>query len=72
MSSTMNLPSKDIQSKKIQPTITSLYQKEDRLYQPPTIIVKASMKHHTTSSFQSSEINVEAVSHIYMSKNLHK
>ena len=42
------------------------------LYQPPTIIVKASRKDHTTSSFQSSKAIIRVVSHIYMSKNLYK
>ena len=69
MSSTMNIPSKGIQRKKIQPQINSRYKKEDRVYQSLTITIKASRKDHTTSSFQSSEVNVGAVSHIYMSKN---
>ena len=72
MSSTMNIPSKGIQSKQIQPPMNSWYWKEDTKDQPSTIIVKASMKDHRTSSFQSSKVNVEAVSHIYMCKNLHK
>ena len=42
--------------------------KEDMLYQSPTAIVKASRKDHRTSSFQSSEVIVGAVSHIYMYK----
>lgn len=46
--------------------------KEYRKDQPSTIIVKASMKDHKTSSFQSSKVKVRVVSHIYMSKNLHK
>ena len=42
--------------------------KEDRRDQPSTIKSKASMKDHRTSIFQSSKVNVGAVSHIYMSK----
>ena len=72
MSSEMNTPSKGIQSNQIKPLINSWDQKEDRQDQSSTIIVKASMKDHRTSSFQTSEINVGEVSHIYMSKNLHK
>jgi hypothetical protein len=40
--------------------------------QPWNIKVKAWRKDHTTSSFQSSEVNVGEVSHIYMSKNCYK
>ena len=72
MSSTINILSKGIQSNQIKPTINSWDQKEDRQDQPSTMIVKALMKDHRTSSFQSSKVNVGAVSHIYMSKNLHK
>ena len=68
----MNTPSKDIHRNKIQPPINSWDQKEDMKDQPSTIIVKASMKDHTTSTFQSLEVKVGLVSHIYMSKNLHK
>ena len=64
MSSTMIIPSKEIQRKNIQPPIKSWDQNESIQGQPSTIIVKASMKYHRTSSFQSSEITVGAVSHI--------
>ena len=43
--------------------------KGDRLYQSLTITIKGSIKDHTTLSLQSSEANVGAVSHIYITKN---
>ena len=46
--------------------------KRGQANQSPTIIVKALGKDHTTSSFQSSEVKVGAVNHIYITKNLHK
>ncbi|CAF4349395.1 unnamed protein product, partial [Adineta steineri] len=51
----MDIPSKGIQSKQIQPPINSWDHKEDMQGQPSTIIVKALMKYHRTSSFQSSK-----------------
>ena len=51
---------------KIKPPINSWDQEEDRQYHESTIKAKASMKYHRTSSFQSSKLNVGAVSHTYM------
>jgi hypothetical protein len=42
--------------------------KEDMLYLSCIIKAKESIKDHTTSSFQSSEVNVGVVSDIYISK----
>ena len=72
MSSTMNMSLKGIQSKQIKSPINSWDQKEDKEDQPSTIIVKTSIKDHRSSIFQSLKVKVDAVSHIYMSKNLHK
>ena len=67
----MIIPSKCIQSNNIQPPFNSWDQKEDMQGRPSTIIVKALMKDHRTSNFQSSKVKVGAVSHIYMSKKIH-
>jgi hypothetical protein len=68
-SSTMIIPSKEIKINNIQPPINSWDQKEDRKGQPSTIILKASMKEHRTSSFQSSKENLGAISYMYMPKS---
>ena len=68
MDPTMIIPSRSIQSKKIKPPIESLDKKEDRKGQPSTMKLKASMKDHITSSFQSSKERLGAISHMYFPK----
>jgi hypothetical protein len=70
MSSTMIIPSKGIQYQANPTTKSPMTSKENRLYQSPTITIKASIKDNTTSSLQSSEANIGAESHI--PKTLHR
>ena len=68
MDPTMIISSGSIQSKNIKPPIDSWDQVKDRQGQPSTIILKASMKDHITSSFQSLKERLGAISHMYMPK----
>ena len=68
MDQTMIIPSRSIKCNKIQPPIESWDQVKDRKGRPSTIILKASIKDHITSSFQSSKEILGAISHKYMPK----
>ena len=68
MGLTMIIPSIIISNKNIHPPIDSWDQVKDRQGQPSTIIVKASMKDHITSNFQSLKERVGSISHMCMPK----
>ena len=67
MSSTM-ITIKRIKIKNIKPPINSWDHKEDRKGQPSTIIIKALMKDHKISGFQSPKEKVGAISYMHIPK----
>ena len=68
MDPTMITPSRIIQSKNIQPQIDSWSQVKYIKGHPSTIILKASMKDHITSNFQSLKKILGEISHMCMFK----
>ena len=64
----VNIPSKIIPSKRIQPLIDLWYRVKDRQVQSSTIILKASVKDHIISGSQTLKEKLGAISHICMAK----
>ena len=68
MDPTMIIPSRQIKSKNIKLPIYSWGEVKYRKGKPSSIILKASMKDHITTSLQSSKEKLGAISHMYMLK----